>query len=34
VIYEDFIMKNTPETLLPTGSIFFRGDFEEPAREA
>jgi len=32
VIYSHYIMKKTPETLLPTGSIFFRGVFEEPSK--
>jgi hypothetical protein len=34
VIYTLHIMKNTPETLLPAGSIFFRRVPEEPSIEA
>jgi len=34
VLYTSYIKKNTPETLLPTGSIFFRRVSEEPSIEA
>jgi hypothetical protein len=34
VLYSFDTMKNTPETLLPVGSIFFRRVPEEPSKEA